>query len=185
MINNQKGFVVPLLLAIIAILVIGSGVYVYNNKKAETSTLSVDTEVQTTNQTKQQTNIQEPLVDKQTSTSNWKTYNFTGSPYIESGPISFKYPSDWKLDFSYYTTPGGSKDITSISITSPSGIEQIGLSNGGRQATLNCEAILKLNNDEPRGRVVCKMINGTPFYLTYTTNEDAVEIYNKIISSIK
>lgn len=33
--NSQKGFVVPLLLGIIAILVIGGGVYVYKNKKTE------------------------------------------------------------------------------------------------------------------------------------------------------
>lgn len=120
-----------------------------------------------------------------TSTSDWKTYNFTGSPYIESGPISFKYPSDWKLDFAYYTTPGGSKDITSISITSPSGIEQIIFSNGGRQSTLNCDILQKSNANESRGRIVCKMIKGTPFYLTYTTNVNAEEIYNQIINSIK
>ncbi|HTE48630.1 MAG TPA: Ser-Thr-rich GPI-anchored membrane family protein, partial [Candidatus Paceibacterota bacterium] len=44
----QKGFIVPLLIVIIAILVIGFGVYVYNNKKAETPAV-VDTETQPTN----------------------------------------------------------------------------------------------------------------------------------------
>lgn len=33
--NSQKGFVTPLLIGIIAILVIGGGIYIYNNKKAE------------------------------------------------------------------------------------------------------------------------------------------------------
>ncbi|MEK7128199.1 MAG: hypothetical protein AAB933_01370 [Patescibacteria group bacterium] len=35
--NNKKGFIVPLLLGIIALLVIGGGIYIYNNKKVETS----------------------------------------------------------------------------------------------------------------------------------------------------
>jgi hypothetical protein len=37
--NSQKGFVVPLLIAIIALLVIGGGVYIYENKKAEAPTV--------------------------------------------------------------------------------------------------------------------------------------------------
>lgn len=116
--------------------------------------------------------------------TGWLSYDFTGSPYIESGPISFKYPADWKLNPEYYTTPGGSKDIISISITSPSGIEQIVFSNGGRQANLDCDILKKMNTNEPKGRLVCKMINGTPFYLTYTTNVNAEGIYNQIVDSI-
>jgi peptidoglycan hydrolase-like protein with peptidoglycan-binding domain len=116
--------------------------------------------------------------------TGWLSYDFTGSPYIESGPISFKYPADWKLNPEYYTTPGGSKDIISISITSPSGIEQIVFSNGGRQANLDCDILKKMNTSEPKGRLVCKMINGTPFYLTYTTNVNAEGIYNQIVDSI-
>lgn len=33
--NNQKGFVIPLIIIIIALLAIGGGVFVYENKKAE------------------------------------------------------------------------------------------------------------------------------------------------------
>lgn len=33
--NSRKGFVVPLLMAVIALLVIGGGVYIYRNKNAE------------------------------------------------------------------------------------------------------------------------------------------------------
>ncbi len=36
--NHQKGFSIPLLIAIIAILAIGSGAYVYENKKIESPT---------------------------------------------------------------------------------------------------------------------------------------------------
>jgi len=31
--NSKKGFIVPVLLVIIALLVVGGGVYVYENKK--------------------------------------------------------------------------------------------------------------------------------------------------------
>lgn len=46
--NSQKGFVVPLLITIIALLVIGGGVYVYRNKKVEAPAV-IDTETQQTN----------------------------------------------------------------------------------------------------------------------------------------
>ncbi len=118
------------------------------------------------------------------ATANWKIYKFNGSSYIQSGPISFKYPSDWVLDTTYNTTPAGVKDITSITITSPDGIGQIAFSNGGNQGNLTCQALDKMNSQEPRGKIVCNMINNTPFYLTYTTNSELVEIYNKIIDSI-
>jgi len=48
--NLQKGFVVPLLIAIIALLVIGGGVYIYENKKAEVPAYSTGTQIQTNNQ---------------------------------------------------------------------------------------------------------------------------------------
>lgn len=47
--NSQKGFVVPLLIAIIAVLAIGGGVYVYENKKAEVP-VTVDSTIQQSNQ---------------------------------------------------------------------------------------------------------------------------------------
>lgn len=171
--NFNKGFVVPVLLAIIAVLVVGGGVYVYKKEKVEIPT-TVDTNTQPLDQNRQQTN-----------TSTWKTYNFPGSPYIESGPISFKYPSDWTLETNYYTTPGGSKDITSVSITGPGGANQIAFSNGGAQAQLTCDTLLKQNESEPMGRVKCNMINGTPFSLSYINDEKALEIYNQIISTIR
>ena len=76
--NNQKGFIVPVLLAIIALLVIGSGVYVFQNKK---------TEVQTTNQTPPVNTQINP--SSQTDTSNWKTYKNETYGY----EYEVKYPS--------------------------------------------------------------------------------------------
>ena len=64
--NSQKGFVVPLLLVIIAVLVIGGGVYVYENKKTEAPAV-VDTGTQPVNQ--QQTNTQTPPVTAQQNTA--------------------------------------------------------------------------------------------------------------------
>lgn len=58
--NSQKGFIVPVLLVIIALLVIGGGVYIYKNKKAEVPAV-VDNGTQ-------QTNTQTPPVNTQTNT---------------------------------------------------------------------------------------------------------------------
>ncbi len=55
--NSQKGFIAPVILVIIALLVIGGGVYVYKSKKVETPAV-VDTGTQ-------QTDIQTPPVSTQ------------------------------------------------------------------------------------------------------------------------
>ncbi len=84
--NSQKGFVVPLLLAIIAVLVIGGGVYIYNLKQAKAPTGQVE----------------QPI-----SVSDWKNYSdaylsFDYSPLISvkkagetislSHSIAYKHP---------------------------------------------------------------------------------------------
>lgn len=48
--NLQKGFIVSAFIAVIALLVIGGGVYVYENKKVEVPVSNVNTDVQATNQ---------------------------------------------------------------------------------------------------------------------------------------
>ena len=119
--NLQKGFIVPLLLEIIAVLVIGSGVYVYKNKKTETSTV-VNTETQQSGQNQQQTNTQTPPVSatKQltltqapplfetpiltispSTTAGWKTY--TNDKY----KFEFKYPPSFVItDYSFEMSNG-------------------------------------------------------------------------------
>lgn len=53
--NKNKGFIVPVLLGIIALLVIGGGIYIYKNEKVEAPIVPVDIETQTTTQTQQST----------------------------------------------------------------------------------------------------------------------------------
>lgn len=65
--NLQKGFMAPILLVIVALLVIGGGVYVYKNKKIETTPV-VDTGTQ-------QTNTQAPQVTNQENPTNNKSVN--------------------------------------------------------------------------------------------------------------
>lgn len=81
--NSQKGFIVPVLFVIIALLVVGGGVYVYQNKKVEK--LNVNGETPQPNQT-QQTNTQSPAT---TQNSTSKIYQHT------LGLYSISYPSNW------------------------------------------------------------------------------------------
>lgn len=64
----QKGFVTPLLLAIIGILLIGGGAYVYMQQKS----------------------ANQPEVANQTA--DWKTYTNTKDGY------QLKYPADWQTE---------------------------------------------------------------------------------------
>lgn len=86
MINLQKGFVVPVILVVIALLVIGGGVFVYKSKKVEAPAV-VDTGTQQANQN-QQTNSQTPPVQ------NTKTPD-TQSPKVPASqsPTSVKSAS--------------------------------------------------------------------------------------------
>ena len=92
--NSQKGFIVPVLLVIIALLVVGGGVYVYKNKKVEVPAV-VDTGTQPTN-----TNTQTPPVNTQTKTPtptpkdetlSWKIYQNDFFKY------EFQYPSGFAI----------------------------------------------------------------------------------------
>lgn len=105
----QKGFIVPVLLVIIAIFVVGGGVYIYENKKTEAPAV-VNTETQQPTQV-QQTNTQTPSVSNpttnQTPTNN--PVQQTNPPatkisvagmkqYTDSNfGFSFWYPSSWTV----------------------------------------------------------------------------------------
>ncbi len=52
--NSQKGFILPLLIAVIAVLAIGGGIYIYETKKVEVPA-STDLQVEQSNQTLQST----------------------------------------------------------------------------------------------------------------------------------
>ena len=105
--NQYKGFIVPLLLGIIALLVIGGGMYVYESKKTEAPIVPVDTDVQTTNQV-QQTTTQNPPVTTQQNTqppagnptvgNNNKIAVAGMKQYTDSNfGFSFWYPSSWTV----------------------------------------------------------------------------------------
>ncbi len=93
----QQGFIVPALIAVIALLVIGGGVYVYKTKKVETPTLT-DVQIQQSNQTQQPTvqnnpvnlPVQKTPVSSQTNTSGWKKYSDTSLSFEYSALISAK-----------------------------------------------------------------------------------------------
>ncbi|MCW3119692.1 MAG: hypothetical protein JWM28_3774 [Chitinophagaceae bacterium] len=99
--NKQQGFIVPLLITIIALFVIGGGIYVYENKKTETQPTSIQVNssstgsVDTTSQISAQQNISTvkstPTVTKNVSnpinTSEWNPFK------NEDYGFEFKYPN--------------------------------------------------------------------------------------------
>ena len=105
--NLQKGFIVPVLLAIIAVLVIGGGVYIYESKKTETP-LVVNNQNQLPNQNQQQTNTQTPVATQPkvspdpTTTKPLITVISPngGETFKQNSPITVK----WSQNFSGYAS---------------------------------------------------------------------------------
>ena len=82
--NKQKGFVTPLLIGIIVILIIGGAIYFYENKKAE-APISLNTGTQ-------QSNTIVP-VNSQGDASGWQTYSYNDS----YNNFSVQYPSGYVI----------------------------------------------------------------------------------------
>ncbi|MBC7766412.1 hypothetical protein H7Y21_00215, partial [Arenimonas sp.] len=97
--NKENGFVTSLLVLIIALMVIGGGVYMY---KPKAPILTIDTSTQTINQNEQNSSRQDISTNKTIDTKTspklvtvtpvgWKTY--------DSGRgFSFKYPGHFIFD---------------------------------------------------------------------------------------
>jgi len=97
--NFQKGFIVPILLAIIAVLVVGGGIYIYKNKKTETPPV-VDTGIQqTSTQTLAVTQpINQPSTNNPTNSPATKISVAGMKQYTDSSfGFSFWYPETWKI----------------------------------------------------------------------------------------
>jgi len=100
--NLQKGFIVPVLLAIIALLAIGGGVYIYEDKKVEVPILPDNTSSPNQNQNQnQQTN-------NQNNTSSFITIL---SP---NGGISLQEGSTYKITWKASNLPTTAKIYVSL-----------------------------------------------------------------------
>lgn len=100
--NLQRGFIVPLLLALIAVLLIGGGVYIYENKITEAPAI-VDTVTQQPDQVQQQTSTQ-------TKTSGDKYFIYSDN-LIDFENIESQV-------FSYSFTTGKSNRLSASTVTS-------------------------------------------------------------------
>ena len=143
--NKQKGFIVPLLIAIIVVLAIGGGVYVYENKKTEapvpvtTDEQNPQNNTQTTNTT-QVTTTQNNAASKlpsvvvtspkggevwtpgSTHTITWTTANISNSDKVNISLLTYN-PSDTSHpNFSVLTGPvAGGGDLSASGVPANSG----------------------------------------------------------------
>lgn len=77
--NHQKGFIVPVLLIIIAILLLGGGAYVFQSKQTSPSEAVAPTAQATST----------------AQTSDWKTYTSTKYGFSFQYPASFGIPKEY------------------------------------------------------------------------------------------
>jgi len=86
--NSQKGFVVPLLIAIIALLVVGGGIYIYENNRTTTpAVISTGTQTPPASSEQNVPNNSPVVVKNPLATSGWQTYSSAQYGF------SFQYPS--------------------------------------------------------------------------------------------
>lgn len=126
--NTQKGFIIPLLIVVIAVLAIGAGVYVFEQGK----TKQVEQQSTTNNQTIP-TSTSQATTPSANQYAEWKTYSNTVYHY------SIKYPNNWFVNTQYSNqdfTPRGPAPHdyiggdTSISNYSQAQIDQYQKTNG-------------------------------------------------------
>lgn len=121
--NSQKGFVVPVILVIIALLVIGGGVYVYQIKKSGIPVI-VDTRTQEPNQDK--INIKPPIKNAETKQptvtsidADWKQFKNDKYHYQINFPTTQKViGEDNHIRIIYEnTSSGNSPFLASVDIS--------------------------------------------------------------------
>src|SRR3989344_9463411 len=89
--NSQKGFIVQLIILIMAIVIVGAGVYLYSQNKG----VEVNEEVS--------------MNSTSTEVNSWKTYENKQFNY------EVKYPTEWSLDASR-ANPTGDTYVSVASI---------------------------------------------------------------------
>lgn len=102
MINSQKGFIVPVLLGIIALLVVGGGVYVWKNNTTKTPTVTDQSQQSNRDQISQETsdNNTSPTATINASKNEnynaikdtWSVYSDPKWGYVISVPLSSSNP---------------------------------------------------------------------------------------------
>ncbi len=193
----KKGFIVPVLLAIIASLLIGGGIYIYENKKSE-----VTNEVgrQQSDQTQQNSPIQNTTSTPKatppaSSVVKWTTYTNLKHFYTLNYPADTKItsidrssdPSSCvlvKRGFGYIQIASGSSDPcapTGVGIGDSKVTENVTI--GNKQY----EAIGFVNPDKSFSFLSFSFAD--KIYVTYGVNSDkkvlSVEEYQKNINSVK
>lgn len=169
--NSSKGFIVPLLLVVIAILVIGFGVYIHENKKSEVPGV-VDTGTQQTNTQIPPASVNTPSVKSLAVLSPQKNDVFSANDKIKiewtAGSIvkriQLLYGTSFFKDFTNIE-PGKnfySIDLKTIGKTSPRGYgysvklfsDTVTVESGNFTITPSSESVVANSRDDQRKRDV-------------------------------
>lgn len=118
-INNQKGFIVPILVAVIAILLIGGGVYVYTNEKVEAPEVFIDSNLPPQSG---QISVATTVPSKASTTditNDWKMYSNSQYGFQIKYPINYKIENDmsgWPQAITLFGGPSGQSYYLAIEI---------------------------------------------------------------------
>ena len=167
--NKQKGSTTSTLIIVIALLVIGFGWYVYQNK-INTKTKDI---IQESPVSESSTKVDDD--SSVTAPTIYKTYSFAGSDYVQR--LSFEYPNNWTVKENSYSTPGdqasGKKgEVESITVSSLTGVK---ITIGGRQT--QCQSSTSSTKNS------C-FKNITPITMS-ATDAESITVFDHLVSTMK
>lgn len=190
--NSQKGFVVPILLGIVALLIVSGGVYIYKVKKGEVQKVEVpvvvNTEVQTT-QT-QQTNTKTSPVTNQPVAVVLDLSSSFARQYKTVLTESFKKPANFGVHYVVAEIGCGTGCFTFIVIDKNTGKvypapigNDIGQFTGdiGQPYNLNSNQIKIIANNG--SKINTYVFTGSSFSLLSSENSQSFDTQTKVCSN--
>jgi len=176
--QNQKGFIIPLIITIVVIAILGTGGYFAYKQLSSPKQFAQTATEQIANKEQDATpKTQTPPANGATAqTAGWKTYTSNELSY------SFKYPSSWRVMPNFVYSAAGAGGLVGYTITTsdsktPLDSERIDI--GGAQ--IDCQHLVSQDGLKYSTDALCK--TNLPIY-TFSTDPNVINVFNIMVDSI-
>lgn len=145
---NKKGFINIIIIGVVVVIIAAAGYFALTRKTAEAPATTQEAE--------------------DLATKDWKTYTW--------GSFQFQYPSNWKVEDEYYTTPASYTDKVAVIVSPPDqDLKNEFITIGGRQ--VNCDLITSVDS-------YCVEILNIPIH-TLSKNSKIIQIFELMVKKTR